>query len=81
MLALEDGQGQPGVPVVVEPAQRTGPDDGGSRRRWHVLPGPDGTYSLRSKFSGLAIDAADGTLRQQEATGAATQLWLLRKAR
>ncbi|MBP2411992.1 beta-glucanase (GH16 family) [Arthrobacter stackebrandtii] len=81
MLVLENGNGQVGVPVVVEPAKSTGPDDGSSRRRWHVLPAGEDSFHILSKFSGLAMDAGDGALLQQEQNAGDSQRWLLQPIR
>lgn len=74
-MALQGGNGQPGVPVVLDDGP-TGIFSDGSLRRWHITASGDDVFRIQSKFSGLALTlTSDGQLVQQSPDGSAAQNW------
>ncbi|STD15579.1 Kappa-carrageenase precursor [Dermatophilus congolensis] len=80
MLTLHDGRGQIGVPVDATTYAPTTVDSAGSWRRWHIHSTPGGTYSICSRFSGLALANTNGRLTQQEPANEKNQHWKLERA-
>ena len=73
VLSLE---GHLGRPFVLHVPGHDDETSAGSVRRWHVLSAGDGAWTIRSKFSGLALAVgADGQLVQAAPDGTAAQRW------